>query len=116
MDYFTIGNSTSNDKQYFTYMKDKEIKEIFNLENPLMQWVIKRIEGMTIALEPEHTGSVNKSMKCFNLLEKQFFNSSVFQWKTTWRHLKNKTLSYFHFYKKKCNLVSCESRSDFSII
>ncbi|MBS5908846.1 MAG: hypothetical protein KIC84_16685 [Dysgonomonas mossii] len=82
-------------------MKDKEIKVIFNLENRLMQWVIKRIEGMTIALETEHTGSVNKSMKCFNLLEKQFFNSSVFQWKTTWRHLKNKTLSYFHFYKKK---------------
>ncbi|MDR1501293.1 MAG: hypothetical protein LBT43_02410 [Prevotella sp.] len=88
LDYFTIENSTSNDKQYFTYMKDKDIKEIFNLDSPLMQWVIERIEGMTIALEPEHTGSVNKSIKYFNLLEKQFFNGSVFQWKTTWKHLK----------------------------
>jgi hypothetical protein len=88
LDYFTIENSTSNDKQYFTYMKDKDIKEVFNLNGPLMQWVTKRIEGMTIAFEPEHTGSINKSMKYFGLLEKLFFNGSVFQWKTTWRHLK----------------------------
>lgn len=59
-------------------MKDKEIKVIFNLENRLMQWVIKRIEGMTIALETEHTGSVNKSMKCFNLLENIFLTALFF--------------------------------------
>lgn len=88
LDYFTIENSTSNDKQHFTYVKDKAIKEIFNFDSPLMQWVTKRVEGMTIALEPEHTGSINKSMKYFGLLEKLFFNGSVFQWKTTWRHLK----------------------------
>lgn len=88
LDYFTIENSTSNGKQYFTYMKDKDIKEIFNLDSPLMQWVIERIKEITIALEPEHTGSVNKSIKYFNLLEKQFFNGSVFQRKTTWKHLK----------------------------
>jgi hypothetical protein len=88
LDYFTIENSTSNDKQHFTYMKDKDIKEIFNLDSPMIQWVMERIEGMTIALEPEHTGSINKSMKYFSLLEKQFFNGSVFQWKTTWKHLK----------------------------
>lgn len=87
LDYFTIENSTSNDKQYFTYMKDKEIKEMFSLENPLMQWVIKRIKGMTIALEPEHTGGINKSMKYYSLLEKLFFNGSVFRWQTTWKHL-----------------------------
>ncbi len=86
--YFTIENPTSNDKQYFTYMKDKDIKDTFNLDSHLMQWTMERIERMTIALEPEHTGSVNKSMKYFNLLEKQFFSGSVFQWKTTWRHLK----------------------------
>jgi len=51
-------------------MKDKDIKDIFNLDNPLMQWITKRIEGMTIALESEHTGSINKSMKYFGLLEK----------------------------------------------
>jgi len=88
LDYFTIENSTSNDKQNFTYMKDKNVKELFYLENPLMQWIIKRIEGMTVALEPEHTGSINKSMKYYCLLEKLFFTGSVFQWETTWKHLK----------------------------
>lgn len=88
LDYFTIENSTSNSKQHFTYMKDKDIKEIFNIDSPIMQWIMERIEGMTIALEPEHTGSINKSMKYFNLLERQFFSGSVFQWETTWRHLK----------------------------
>ena len=73
LDYFTIKNKSSNNQQRFTYMKDKEIKEIFHLESPLIQWIFKRMEGLTIALEPDYTGGIGKSMKYYNLLDKLWF-------------------------------------------
>jgi len=73
LDYFTIENKSSNDKKRFTYMKDKTIKEIFNLESTLVQWIFKRMEGLTIAFEPDYTGGIDKSMKYYNLLDKLWF-------------------------------------------
>ena len=32
LDYFTIENSTSNDKHKFTYMKNKDIENLFSIE------------------------------------------------------------------------------------
>ena len=73
LDYFTIENKSSNKEQRFTYMKDREIKEIFNLETPFIQWIFKRMEGLTIAFEPDYTGGIDKSMKYYNLLDKLWF-------------------------------------------
>lgn len=84
LDYFTIDNISTNDKQRFTYMSNKEIQKIFKLEDSLMQWVIKRLEGITIALEPEHVGNIVKSMKYFCLLERILFEGSVFDRKAKW--------------------------------
>ena len=73
LDYFTIKNNSGNTKRCFTYMKDKEIKEIFNLESPLTQWIFERMDGLTIALEPGYTGGIDKAMKYYNILDKLWF-------------------------------------------
>ncbi len=85
LDYFTVENISSNDKQYFSYMSDKSIKGLFNPNNPLMQWILKRISGFSIALEPEHCGSIQKSMKYLSLLESILFTGSIFNNKTKWK-------------------------------
>ena len=88
IDYFTIENSTSNDKHKFTYMKNKEIENIFSLDSDFMQWIFDRMDGFTIALEPEHTGGVSKSLKYLTLLNKIFFNGDILHWNCEWKHLK----------------------------
>jgi len=77
LDYFTIENSTSNDKEYYTYIDNKEINRIFSIESDLIKWIFNRIYGITIALEPEHTGGISKSMELLSQLEKLWFINSI---------------------------------------
>lgn len=84
LDYFTIENSSTNDKQRFTYMNQRKIKEIFNPSGELMRWIFERIQGFTIALEPEHTGGIEKSLRFLVLLEKLFFTKSIGNWNCDW--------------------------------
>ena len=85
LDYFTIENSSTNDKQRFTYMNHKQINEIFNPSGELMKWIFKRIQGFTIALEPEHTGGVEKSLRFLVLLEKLLFTKSIGNRENDWK-------------------------------
>jgi hypothetical protein len=87
LDYFTIENSTSNDKHRFTYMKDRDINDIFNPDDDFMRWIFKRMDGFTIALEPEHVGSIIKTLKYLTLLNKLLFNGSILHWDCEWKHL-----------------------------
>jgi len=89
LDYFTIENSTSNDKHRFTYMQNKDIENIFSIENDFMKWIFKRMDGFTIALEPEHTGGISKSLKYLTLLNKLFFNGDILHNDCKWKHLTN---------------------------
>ena len=72
LDYFTIENSTSNDRHKFTYMSNNTIENIFSIESDFMQWIFARMNGFTIALEPEHTGGILKSLKYLSILNKIF--------------------------------------------
>jgi len=89
LDYFTIENSTSNDKHKFTYMTDNEIENIFSTENEFMKWVFERMNGFTIAIEPEHTGGFSKSSEYLKLLNSIFFHGELLHWDCKWKHLKN---------------------------
>ncbi len=86
LDYFTIDNSTSNGENHFTYMTDSEIENIFAIDNEFMQWIFSRMDGFTIALEPEHTGNVVKSLKYLSLLYNLFFEITPEEG-LSWRHL-----------------------------
>ncbi len=87
LDYFTIDNISTNCNQKITFTSDAEIKKIIDSRSDFMKWVLERVNGFTIALEPKFTGGITKSMKLFSIIEKSLFTGSVFGDNTTWRHL-----------------------------
>jgi len=54
-------------------MDEKGIREIINLDRPYMKWILERIEGYTIATEPDYCGSIYKSCKILTIIEDQLF-------------------------------------------
>lgn len=87
LDYFTLNNNIEpTDK--FKYMKDSEIINLLSCDNILMQWIFDRMEGITIALEPEYTGGISKSLKYLSLIEKLWFDKSLGNFSVQWKHLK----------------------------
>ncbi len=88
LDYFTINNNIEpNDK--FKYMKNEEIKNLLSPDNKLIKWIFDRLQGITIALEPEYTGGISKSMKFLSLIEKLWFSNSIGNFHVQWKHLKD---------------------------
>lgn len=87
LDYFTIENLTSNSGHKFTYMSKKEIEKIFSVESEFMRWIFERMDGFTIALEPEHTGGILKSLKYLSILNKILFDGEIHNWNCRWKHL-----------------------------
>lgn len=87
LDYFTIDNISSNDKFSFSYMSNKEIREIFSGESEFMKWIFQRLEGFTIALEPEHTGGIKKSLEYLSLLNDMLFEGDIMHSNCKWKHL-----------------------------
>lgn len=88
-----IGGGTGN----YTYLSNKNIEEMLNHETPLMQWIFQRLQGITIATEPEHTGGLLKSNKLLNLINNIWFKPSLFtsrpgKWdkETRWKHLRKR--------------------------
>jgi len=92
IDFFTIENSTSNDKEYYSYIKAKDIKKLFSIKSNLIKWILNRIEGLTIALEPEHTGGLIKSINLFSIIEKLWFSKSSNSNSVIWKKKIKKTL------------------------
>lgn len=86
LDYFTLNNNIEPNEK-FRYMKDKEIKNLLSYENELIKWIFERLEGITIALEPEFTGGISKSLKYMSLIEKLWFNKPIGNWNIKWNHL-----------------------------
>jgi hypothetical protein len=87
LDYFTIENSTSNDKQFFTYVAEEEVYKIFNNESQFMKWLFQRMDGFTIALEPTHTGGISKSYIYLKLLNELLFDGDLLYDRLAWKHL-----------------------------
>lgn len=97
LDFFTLNNplQVGGGNGNYTYLSNKAIKEMLNHHHPLMQWIFKRLQGITIAMEPEHTGGLLKSNRLLNLINSIWFQPSLFtshpgKWnkETQWRHLR----------------------------
>ncbi len=80
LDFFTISNPLSWGQagSSFTYLPDRKIREMLNPDRPLISWVLQRLWGFTIALEPEFTGGLLKSHKYLNILDQLYFKPSLF--------------------------------------
>jgi hypothetical protein len=99
LDFFTLNNplQVGGGSGNYTYLSDNSIKEMLNYDNPLIQWIFQRLQGITIATEPEHTGGLLKSNKLLNLINNIWFKPPLFtsrpgKWdkETQWKHLRKK--------------------------
>lgn len=82
LDYFTLANPPSmsgliKGKNY-TYLKKKEIENLFCASRPAMKWILNRLQGFTIAMEPDFCGGLKKSNQLFHILENIFFTAPLF--------------------------------------
>lgn len=78
LDFFTIENGYSNEKGKYTYMNRNEIKKYFSLDNQLIKDIFNRLEGFTIATEPEFCGGLKKSNYLLNTIDNLYFEPSLF--------------------------------------
>ncbi|MGV8133727.1 MAG: hypothetical protein AB2L20_00805 [Mangrovibacterium sp.] len=96
LDFFTINNPLNGVGKDFSYMKKKEVIEMFKIERPVISWIFQRLQGFTIAIEPEHSGGLLKANRFLNIIDRLYFDPCLFsdyawQWKknTNWKHLRH---------------------------
>ncbi|MCG7855891.1 hypothetical protein MD537_02880 [Flavihumibacter sediminis] len=87
LDFFTVKNGLSDGRFEFTYLPDKVIREMLSPERPLVKWLFERMAGLTIAMEPEHTGGFLKASKYLALIDKMYFEPDLFTHRCNWRHV-----------------------------
>lgn len=87
LDYFTIENISTNSDQETTYMRESEIRNTVNPKSDFMRWIFERMNGFTIAFEPEFVGGLTKAMRLYGIIERTLFTGSVFRDTTEWKHL-----------------------------
>ena len=85
LDFFSVKNGLSDGSFKFTYLKEKEIREMLDRDNPLINWVFDRLKGFTIATEPEHCGGLLKSNKFLKIISKIYFSPELFAPKCNWK-------------------------------
>lgn len=95
LDFFTLKNPFNGKGGNYTYLSEKTIKKMLSYEHPLMKWIFQRLEGITIATEPEHTGGLLKANRLLRIINNIWFQPSLFttypgQWdkETQWKHLR----------------------------
>ncbi|MBW2021168.1 MAG: hypothetical protein JRI65_14430 [Deltaproteobacteria bacterium] len=77
LDYFTVDGSG-------TPMHENEIRDLINLEGEFMTWILPRLEGMTIALEPSYCGNVDNCIRFLDIINEELFSRSLCAKETRW--------------------------------
>lgn len=80
LDYFITSEGNFSERDSWIMMKKRKIKKIINVKRRYMKWILKRLEGYTIATEPEYCGGILQSSKILTIIEEQFFNKNG-EWK-----------------------------------
>ncbi len=88
LDYFTIDNPINGEGNQFTYVEDELIYSMLSIESPLIAWIFKRIEGFTIATEPEHAGGLLASNRLLERINNIYFQPDIFTRECDWKHKK----------------------------
>lgn len=87
LDYFTESNDPCGGGENVRLMGNSEITSILDINSDFMKWIFKRMEGMTIATEPDFCGGVSNSNKIYNLVDSSLFNNYLFSKNAIWKHL-----------------------------
>lgn len=87
LDYFTIENNSTNSDLFYTYEFKQSIENLLRIDNSLINWTFKKTEGITIAIEPECTGGIAKSLEILSIIENLWLKRSIGPMDNNWKHL-----------------------------
>ncbi|MCH7724887.1 MAG: hypothetical protein IH991_00185 [Planctomycetes bacterium] len=86
LDYFTQYDGTDfPTRNSAELVSDDEVRELIHPEGELMEWVLPRLAGMTIALEPEFCGGIPNCLHLLNLVSEMLFDPALFRHNFGWR-------------------------------
>ena len=92
LDYFAIDNAfSSGDVKTFKDMSKEDIQSLLGIDRPCVDWILRRVEGITIALEPKHCGGLTASYRLLNHINNLYFRPGLFSSgdkHAEWRHLR----------------------------
>lgn len=86
LDYFVTAYET-NGYTVEEYLSTQAINKLLQGNSPLMQWLFGRLEGFTIATEPEFCGGLLQSNQLLDVVNQALFTPSLFHQECTWKHL-----------------------------
>lgn len=86
LDFFTVKNPLNGVGEKFSYLPKKQAETMLSIERPLIEWVFERLEGFTIATEPEHCGGLLKSNRLLDFINRLYFYPDLFTMSCDWRH------------------------------
>lgn len=87
LDFFTESDDICGGGEDLTLMNEQDILSLLDINSGFMQWIFKRMEGMTIATEPKWCGGLINSNKIYKILDNTLFNNQLFSKKEKWKHL-----------------------------
>ena len=77
LDIFTLDNRLIGVGKEFSYLTDEQINEMLKINRPLINWILNRVIGITIATEPEHCGGLLKSNELLNQRSTSIFSNQL---------------------------------------
>ena len=77
LDYFTESPDSCGGGTELTLVPPDEITATLSPQSELMQFILPRLSGMTIAIEPEFCGGYSNAVSIYQTLEKTMFNGQL---------------------------------------
>jgi hypothetical protein len=77
LDYFTESPDSSGGGTELSLVSTDEIIATLDHQSDIMQFILPRLSGMTIAIEPEFCGGYSSAMSIYQNVEKTMFNGQL---------------------------------------
>lgn len=84
LDYFTK-EKIPDDQMYAPPESKRIIRSLLNPKRSWMQQILRNLQGITIALEPEYTGGLSNSLELYQVWESVLFTEPVFSKHCAWK-------------------------------
>lgn len=85
LDFFITEEGGGRDG--FPTVAKRSIRSMLSHSKPWMQSIMHDLRGITIALEPEFTGGLSRTLELYKTFESSLFTDSIFEQDFKWRHL-----------------------------
>lgn len=86
LDYFTESPDSCGGGADVQLVANGDIQACLDPANEFLSWILPRMEGMTIATEPEFCGGLTSSNHLLDVVGKTLFDPQLFSRNVRWRH------------------------------